>query len=579
MENGYSQLQARIIASRLRSLPTTPLGQHISPSLQQLDPPSLLPDIELAAGRIAGAIIRGEHLVLVSDHDADGATGHAVARATLLDVMGVPAERVHSYLSHRLLEGYGVSDALCDRMLAEMQDIPRPAVVITIDQGSADQRRIARLKEEGFETVVTDHHAIPEEGVPADAFACVNPVRKDSRFPDKQVAGCHVIWLVMCATRKALINSGHLPPDAGKMAPYLDWVATGTAADCVGLAMSRNNRAVMRYGLWLMNTRPRPCWSALLEVARWKDKPMGAVDVAFTIASRINASGRVDDARLSLDLLLEQDHSQALGLAAQLEAANTERKSIQRELTKVGMEIAAEQDRDKVTGIVVFFENGHPGIHGVTASRLCEAFGRPVACFSPKRGSAELISGSFRSIRGVHIRDALVRANALAPGAIEHFGGHEGAAGATIKGFELERFTQAFRAAVAEQRDGGDMAPFVLTDGPLLAPWPPEQLAELDELEPFGREFESPVFDGYFSIRNPKPMGDGTHFRFEGINKHGHAFEFVWFSARTSPDDPPPLRARAQARIAFTVSANTYRGTTRTQHIVSYLEINQESDS
>lgn len=575
IDSGYSELQARIIANRLSELPPGQFQEHIAPSLQQLDAPYLLPDIAPAAARISKAIIDGEHLILVSDHDADGATGHAVAKAALLEVMGVEPERVHSYLSHRLREGYGVSDALCERMLEQLQDVPRPALMVTIDQGSADQARIARLKEEGIETVVTDHHAIPEEGVPAAAVACVNPVSPGAEFPDKQIAGCHVIWLVMCAVRKVLIEAGRLQPDARKMAPYLDWVATGTAADCVGLAMSRNNRAVMRYGLWLMNTRPRPCWSAIREVARMKDGPISATDVAFMIAPRINASGRVDDARLSLDLLMEDDHSEALGLATRLEAANTERKTIQRELTTAGLELAAEQDKEQVSGIVVFFENGHTGVHGVTASRLVEAYGRPVVCFSPKQGSAELISGSFRSVPGVHIRNALVRANELAPGAIKFFGGHEGAAGATIEAFELPRFTDAFRTAVSEQRCGTTMRPVVNTDGPLDQPWGPEQLRELDELEPFGREFEPPVFDGYFTIENLKAIGDGTHITFDGVNKPGNRFKFIWFNAKVNAEDPFPAANGDLARVAYTIKANTFRGNTSAQNVVRYLHVHQ----
>lgn len=576
MEAGYSPFQSKVIANRMRDIPAEEMRAHVAPSLQQLDPPYLLPDIGKAAARIAEAVIGGQHLVLVSDHDADGADGHAVAKAALIEVMGVPEERVHSYLSHRLKEGYGVSDALTDRMLGELESVPKPALAITIDQGSTDQARIHRLLEQGIETVVTDHHGIPEEGIPSSAVACVNPVRADSEFPDKQIAGCHVIWLVMCAVRKLLIDMGHIQAESASMAQYLDWVATGTAADCVGLSASRNNRAVMRYGLWLMNTRPRPCWSAIREVARLDNGLLSAIDVAFMIASRINASGRIDDARLSLDLLMEKDHTRALDLATQLEQANKERKAIQRELTAAGLEIGAEQDKRQESAIVVFFENGHTGVHGVAASRLVEAFGRPVACFSPKQGSSELISGSFRSIEGVHMRAALARAAELEPGCITTFGGHAGAAGAVVPGFELIRFTTAFRAAVSEQKSAESMRPVVFTDGPLETPCTLNHIQELGELEPYGREFDPPTFDGYFRVLTMKAMGDGTHLMFTAENKLGHTFDFVWFNAKVDPADSNPLNLADQVRIAFTIRANTFRGTTRVQHLVKYVEPFQE---
>lgn len=572
MEAGYTAFQSKVIANRMRDIPGDEMRMHVAPSLQQLDSPYLLPDIGAAAARLAEAVMQGQHLILVSDHDADGADGHAVAKAALTEVMGVPEERIHSYLSHRLKEGYGVSDALTDRMLAELESIPKPAVAVSIDQGSTDQARIARLLAHGIETVVTDHHGIPEEGVPASAVACVNPVRADSEFPDKQIAGCHVIWLVMCAVRKLLIDLGHIPADAPGMAQYLDWVATGTAADCVGLSASRNNRAVMRYGLWLMNTRPRPCWTAIREVAKLNDGLLNATDVAFMIASRINASGRIDDARLSLDLLMEKDHSKALDLATQLEQANRERKAIQKELTAAGLEIGAEQDKRQESAIVVFFENGHTGVHGVSASRLVEAFGRPVACFSPKQGSDELISGSFRSIDGVHMRAALARAAELEPGSIKTFGGHAGAAGAVVPGFELIRFTKAFRAAVAEQKPAAEMRPVVYTDGPLEAPCTLQQIQELGELEPYGREFDPPTFDGYFRVTSIKELGDGTHLKFYGENKLGEAFEFVWFNAKNDGGDRNPFGIGEQVRLAFTIRTNTFRGNTTVQHLVKYAE-------
>ena len=188
---GYTPLQAQVIAGRLGDADADRVSLLVRPALAALDAPDRLPDIDVAADAVARAVIDGLPFVLLSDFDCDGASAHAVLRIALRDYFGVPEARIHGYIGHRLREGYGVSESVTRRIL---DSAPRPALVITADQGSSDHARIALLREHGLETIVTDHHGIPGEGPPAAALACINPMREDSAFADPRIAGGQRLW-------------------------------------------------------------------------------------------------------------------------------------------------------------------------------------------------------------------------------------------------------------------------------------------------------------------------------------------------------------------------------------------------
>ncbi|UJJ60654.1 DHH family phosphoesterase, partial (plasmid) [Rhodanobacter denitrificans] len=279
---GFTDLQARIIAARIRA-PTTTIRDLIAPSVRMIDSPDLLPDIDVAANAIADAVMDpAMHLAGVFDHDADGADAGAVFLLALTEYFGVPSERIVLLQSHRQREGYGVSDAFVERIV---EDLPRPCLIVTGDQGSGDEPRLARLKAAGFLAVVTDHHGVEGKGPPS-ALACVNPAREDSQFADPLIAGVHVMWLTMCAVRQQLMRRGRLPADAPTLAPLLAWSAVGTTADAVSLARSHNNRAVIRYGLRLINASTRAPWQAMRKVMK-KDGPFCTKDISHGLGPRI----------------------------------------------------------------------------------------------------------------------------------------------------------------------------------------------------------------------------------------------------------------------------------------------------
>lgn len=560
---GYTPLQSRILAGRLD---TTDEVAGIAGAVRDIDPPDTLPDIEAATRAIADAILDPSRILApVTDHDCDGSASAFVLKTALIDYFQVPRERVMPFVTHRLKEGYGVSDKFVERMLAEC---PRGALCITADQGSTDESRIARLQaEKEIQTVVTDHHGLPAEGPPKSAIACVNPARADSKY-DPFVAGCAVAWLVMCSVRRELIERGHLPPGAPSLAPLLDVVAVGTCADAVSLGRSKNNRAILRYGLRRMNAEPaRMCWAAMRKVMG-KEGPFVTRDISHGIAPRINARGRIDDAMAAIDMLCSSDETEAANLAAVLDENNRLRREIQDEMTGPALADAARQSAQGAAALIVYLEHGHSGVHGIVASRLVETFGRPACCLSPKEGAHGQLTGSLRSVPKVNIRGALVDVEKHHPGLQTHFGGHRGAAGTGIALADLATFREALCAAVARQADPSTLAPVVLTDGPITSPLTISAVAEIEALEPYGREFEPPQFCDQFIVSEARPVGDGSHLKLKLIDPDGQEQSGIWFRA-VRPGAMPPVGEGESVRLVYTLALNHWRGTDRLDlHVV-----------
>ena len=203
---GLHPLAGRVLAGR--GLPKdVDLDAFLNPSLRDLDPPGRLADIEPAAHRLAAAVIARERIAIQTDYDTDGLGAHAAFLTVLRDGFGHPSGQLDSFVGHRLHEGYGLTHKLAERIL---QTHPRPALVITADNGSSDEPRIGMLKDVGIDVIVTDHHLIPADGPPPSAYACVNPQRADCGYPDKAIAGGMVAWLLLAATRRILLDVGHL---------------------------------------------------------------------------------------------------------------------------------------------------------------------------------------------------------------------------------------------------------------------------------------------------------------------------------------------------------------------------------
>jgi len=233
-----SPVQARIVANRMAGLQWE-VDDLVGASLKHIASPQQLKDSDIAVERIARAIKDGETIGLLTDYDVDGITSHAILYFALNEHFNFPRQNIQHLIGHRIDDGYGISQGLTDRILA--MESP-PQLIITADCGSSDETQIVQLKALGIDVIVTDHHAIPQEGIPVSALATINPTREDCAYPDSTIAGCMVSWLLMSYLRAKLIADQVLAPSAPKLSGLLDFVSLGTVADAVSLS-SPINRA------------------------------------------------------------------------------------------------------------------------------------------------------------------------------------------------------------------------------------------------------------------------------------------------------------------------------------------------
>lgn len=470
--------------------------------LANLDDPASLSDIDRAVDALQGAIREGAVIAIETDHDVDGVSSHAVIKTTL-DGLGA---RTASFIGHRLREGYGLSDGVCERILASD---PLPSLVVTADNGSSDEARIARLAEAGIATVVTDHHDLPPAGPPASAVACVTPRHPEGAYPDPFIAGVMVSWLLMVKLVRAEAERGNPAAKDFRVTELLDYVALGTVADCVDLR-STNNRAVVNAGLDRMNRGSRPCYRVAAPTMT-RGRPWRADTLAFQLGPRINARGRVDEAMAGVHFLISANETEAKKWLDVLETANAERKTVEAEMKETAMGLVEPEVRAGRYGLFIHLPEGHSGVHGIVASRIVEATGRPVVVASPQTGRPGVLTASARTAGAANIHaafEAMATDPELAE-AIHKWGGHPAAGGITFDEAALPRMREAFDAAVrAQWADPAPGEPFRESDGPIE---PDEVRLEtfdaLEALAPFGQGSPAPQFELRGVVQNVKAFG------------------------------------------------------------------------
>lgn len=402
---GASILQATIIANR--DIPEgTDIQGFMNPSLNNLPDIGQMQDIKKAGNRIADAIIEGEQLCLACDFDVDGISSAAVMYKALVDLFGYDRTKVEVCISNRMKEGYGLNDQVIDRIL---EKDPIPTLVITADQGSANEAQVKRYIEETKkimkrrgskkridrvgEVIISDHHEIPTTGGPESAYAFVNPQRHDDTFPDKTICGCTVAMFLMASARAALIKKGYLTKDAPTIKPLMAYSTAATISDCVSMA-SQINRAIVRHGLDEINNETLPAWRAMKELCvRESIEPVRAESIAFGLGPMINACSRTGgDGLNAVRYYLADTYDDAKKYLSFLQVDNDIRKDIEKRLVEEAMEKSAELIEKGFYSLVIPIKNGHHGIHGIAASRIVERFGRPTIILSPKATHKEIIT-------------------------------------------------------------------------------------------------------------------------------------------------------------------------------------------
>ncbi len=518
----YDPFLAKIIAARVSD--DESLGLVLDGAIKDLSSPFLFKDVGKAVDRLYQAITNGEVIGLETDHDCDGQTSHAIFHEALTKIFNHPKEKIRSYIGHRMKEGYGLSEALMNRILL---DSIRPSLIITADNGSTDEPRIAVLKQNGIETIVTDHHGIPPEGTPKSAVAVLNPTQADCNYPDKAIAGCMVAWLFMAALRRKFIESNQPLSASYGLSNLFDLVAIGTVADCVSMSNSHNNRIVTKLGIEQLKQSNRVCWDF------FEKEKLSSEYIGFSIAPILNSDGRVADALGSVSFLLEEDELKAAATFENLKEQNNNRKDIQKLLTIEAMSQARELDITK-NSLCILLENGHAGIHGISASRLKESFGKPIIIFSQTQTDENMISGSARSTDDIHIKAMLDEVAKKAPDLLVKYGGHKGAAGLTIKKVDFDEFYKLFEESITNivEKENITLEPCIEYDFELEeSDFNLETLTKIDSLEPYGREFEKPIFCNDFVVENFRLVGkDKSHAQL--VLRFGNtSIKAIWFNA------------------------------------------------
>jgi len=458
-------LVARVLAARGVST-AGEASSFLSPRLAELTQPDGMADRDAAAERIDAAINRHERIVVFGDYDVDGTTSAAL----LTDALGTMGADITALVASRFEGGYGLSDAALVRVLER-----RPGLVITCDCGTSDHARIAALRARGIDTVVVDHHKVPDDPLPAIAF--LNPNRPDCRFPFKGLASVGLALSIAAAVRAR--RNAKLD-----LRTYLDLVAVGTIADVAPL--QSDNRVLTRVGLdRLAGGLARPGVLALVREARLRGK-MRAFDVGFSIGPLLNAPGRLASAEPTLALLLARTSGDAEPLVAQLTRANVERRQISQDLIDRGdAQVRAVYGSDLPAGLVVSGEGWHPGVGGIVAGRLAERFDRPVIVVAI---DGDVGVGSARGPKGFALFGAI---QACAP-SLEQFGGHDGAAGMRMRASAVDALRASFAAGCAAIPRSASLertADTELQESDLDG----ELVAHLHTLEPTGASHPEPL--------------------------------------------------------------------------------------
>ena len=467
---------ARVLLARELGDPDA-ARRFLSPSLADLHAPGELRGMAEAVTRLRRAICCGERILIYGDYDVDGTTSVVILKKAIEMAGGIAS----FFVPHRLRDGYGMRADAVEKAAAEGIKL-----IVSVDTGIRAAEVVRRANELQIDVIITDHH-LPEAELPP-ALAVLNPNRLDCGYPDKNLCGVGVAFKLV----QALLASLDWPPDKLRRVTesFLKLVAIGTVADVVPLM--GENRIIVKHGLRGLRDVRNPGLRALLDVAGFSGgRVPSSTSVAFRIAPRINAAGRMDTANAVIEMFLTGDAERARELAQQLHTLNGERQLAEAEVTQQIVEECARVPIDDAQRALVFAaDNWHRGVLGIVASRLVERFHRPVFVLSrdPEDGRAH---GSGRSIRPFHLLQALE----AMPDLFERFGGHRQAAGVTLPGDKVDLFRARFNAYAAARLTLDDLAPELEIDARLeFREIDEHSVTEVFSLAPFGCGNPAPLF-------------------------------------------------------------------------------------
>lgn len=505
---------------------------YFRPSLDDLHSPWLMKDMQKAVDRITEAFSRGEKILVYGDYDVDGTT----AVGCVYQFLRQQREHVDFYIPHRYREGYGIS--------REGIDFARDngfTLVISLDCGIKSVELISYARQSGIDFIVCDHH-LPDAELPP-AVAILNPKQADCPYPYKELCGCGVGYKLV----SALCETWGLPPDTPHY--YLDLVVTAIAADIVPI--TGENRVLAHFGLKRVNEAPSPGIKALIQLSGL-DKTLHINSLVFVIAPRVNAAGRMDDARKAVQLFIEQDPIRAAAYAEMLHNDNSERKDADLSITREALAlIESDLDMQDRKSTVVFQPHWHKGVVGIVASRLIDRYYRPTIVLTQ---SGDIVAGSARSVIGFNVYEAVHRCKDLLIG----YGGHFYAAGLTMARENIDAFTALFETVVSESITEEMLTPELSIDAEVsFSDLVPSFYNILCQMEPFGPDNMRPLFvvrrvydTGYSKIVKE------DHLRFV-LRQGDVTFTGIGFNLAAKY---PLLAGSSAVDVVFTLDENEWNG-------------------
>lgn len=471
-----------------------------------LSDPFLMKDMDKAVARINTAIENEEKIVIYGDYDVDG----VCATATLFSYLESVGANVFYKLPNRETEGYGLNKNVLKKLKDKGVDL-----VVTVDNGIAAIDEVDFANEIGLDVVITDHH-LPKDKVP-NALAVVDALQTDDNSPCKILAGVGVAFKLVCALEGA---------DCEEMLDfYGDLVCVGTVADL--MLLEGENRTIVKAGLELINNRPRCGIESLLKISGLSGKEITSENIAYTIAPRINAAGRMSDATGALELLLCEDEEDADNLSSFLEAENRKRQETQNKIAEdITAEIQSNQNFAKDRVIVVWGDNFHPGVVGIVASRLVDTYGRPAIVFTK---DGDEYKGSGRSVPAFNLHAALESTSQL----LIRYGGHELAAGLAVRKENLENFRRAINEFALKDENMSKTADLNIDCCVALNEINVQSVKQIDFLAPFGNGNQTPLFmSENVQITAVIPVSGGKHVRIK-VSQGANGCRGIMFN--TSP--------------------------------------------
>ena len=513
--------------------------QFFRPTLNELHDPFLMKDMDRASERLSLAIRSNEKVLVYGDYDVDGTTATAIMYSFLKE-FGV---EVDYYIPHRFKEGYGINP----EGIQYAHEIGAH-VIVSVDCGITAVEEALEIKSLGMDLIICDHHTVGEH-LP-DAFAVLDPKREDCEYPFDGLSGAGVGFKLVQATLARL----GLPAQVAYK--YLDLLAISIASDIVPII--DENRILMWAGLERLRTEPRVGIQALMNLIRLPQADLDTKKIVFSIGPRINAAGRMGDASAAVRLLIANDELEAKLMARELEGINAKRRDTDTTTMNEAVQQIEEQlNMDRISALVLFDANWHLGVIGIVASRLVDQYHRPAIMLSEVDGK---IKGSARSIRGFNIYEAIRECEDL----LEQFGGHEYAAGLTLKDGALKEFRKRMNSKAIEELSGNSFEAELMVDAEI-------QLAEIDgkfwkllhQFQPFGPANTKPIFvsNGLKVVGVPSIVGNG-HLKLRVRQEDSPVFDAIGFNMH---EFMPKVRDGKLFNIAYELEENTWNGNTALQ--------------